>query len=282
MTWATFELYWTNCTGQIVLNNIWIIPDKTLLGNLGTASSPQWWHWVWCWPWYCWSICRGNFKNKFYTTLLWSKLWHCWWMFKIIHTSSGDCPRSQRGFHEGSKACNGASQEQRVQPVLGQNFHIPHHGAWRRPPRAQGGTSQKNSALFGEVEIPFRFQQGLVLPSIINVQVKDHSKTGKDEHLGSFAARISDMQEGKQPVSSFTFQTNFSGYRRVFLSDYSGREMRPASLFLKISKKWDAQWDGSPMCSLINPRNFPLPIPRIPSKKCDARPVRQKFQGNIL
>ena len=96
-------------------------------------------------------------------------------------------------------------------------------------------------ALFGEAEIPSRIQQSLVLSSIINLQVKDHSKTGKDEHLGSFAARVSDMQEGKQPVSSFTFQTNFSGYRRVFLSDYSGREMRPASLFLKISKKWDAQ-----------------------------------------
>ena len=27
--------------------------------------------------------------------------------------------------------------------------------------------------------------------------MKDHSKTGKDEHLGSFAARINDMQEGE-------------------------------------------------------------------------------------
>ena len=127
----------------------------------------------------------------------------------IIHTFSGDCPRSQRGFHEGSKACNGASQEQRVQPVLGQNFHIPHHGAWRRPPRAEGGTSQTNSALFGEVEIPFRFQQSLVLPSIINLQVKDHSKTGKDEHLGSFAARISDMQEGKHQFHLLLFKLTF-------------------------------------------------------------------------
>ena len=62
-------------------------------------------------------------------------------------------------------------------------------------------------ALFGEAEIPFRIQQGLVLPSIINVQVKDHSKTGKDEHLGSFAARINDMQEGKPTwiLCSFIF-----------------------------------------------------------------------------
>ena len=45
----------------------------------------------------------------------------------------------------------------------------------------------------------------------------------------------------KDTVSSFTLEIYFSGYRRVFLSDYSGREMRPASLFLKISKKWDAQ-----------------------------------------
>ena len=74
--------------------------------------------------------------------------------------------------------------------------------------------------------------------------MKDHSKTGKDEHLGSFAARINDMQEGKHgyfAVLFFTLKINFSGYRRVFLSDYSGREMRPASLFLKVSKKWDAQ-----------------------------------------
>ena len=28
-------------------------------------------------------------------------------------------------------------------------------------------------------------------------KVKDHSKTGKDEHLGSFAARINDIQEGE-------------------------------------------------------------------------------------
>ena len=98
------------------------------------------------------------------------------------------------------------------------------------------------------------------------------------------------MQEGKKTVSSFTFEINFSGYRRVFLSDYSGREMRPASLFLKISKKWDAQWDGSPMYSLFNPRNFPFPIPRIPSKKCDGpaseteiprkRPLVVRFRFN--
>ena len=91
--------------------------------------------------------------------------------------------------------------------------------------------------------------------------MKDHSKTGKDEHLGSFAARINDMQEGKHenfPVSSSNLQFNFfSGYRRVFLSDYSGREMRPASLFLKVSKKWDAQWDRSPNLDpcLTNPRD---------------------------
>merc|ERR1719206_709987 len=60
--------------------------------------------------------------------------------------------------------------------------------------------------------------------AILELKVKDHSKTGKDEHLGSFAARINDMQEG---------------YRQAFLSDYSGKELRPASLFLKVSKKWD-------------------------------------------
>ena len=76
-------------------------------------------------------------------------------------------------------------------------------------------------------------------------KVKDHSKTGKDEHLGSFAARINDMQEGESEhfetmkIFILEFLFYFSGYRRAFLSDYSGKELRPASLFLKVSKKWD-------------------------------------------
>ena len=84
----------------------------------------------------------------------------------------------------------------------------------------------------------------MILQDVFPTKVKDHSKTGKDEHLGSFAARINDMQEGEsehfETMKIFILEYFFSsGYRRAFLSDYSGKELRPASLFLKVSKKWD-------------------------------------------
>ena len=56
------------------------------------------------------------------------------------------------------------------------------------------------------------------------VQVKDHSHSNKDLHLGSFAARVEDMQEG---------------YRRAYLVDYTGKQLKPASLFLRIEKKFE-------------------------------------------
>jgi len=59
--------------------------------------------------------------------------------------------------------------------------------------------------------------------AILDLKVKDHSRSGKDQHLGSYAVRVIDMQEG---------------YRRAYLVDYSGRELKPASLFLKINKRW--------------------------------------------
>ena len=52
-----------------------------------------------------------------------------------------------------------------------------------------------------------------------SVQVKDHST---DLLLGSFVARVEDMQEG---------------YRRAYLVDTAGRQLKPASLFLRIEKK---------------------------------------------
>jgi len=59
--------------------------------------------------------------------------------------------------------------------------------------------------------------------AILDLKVKDHSRTGKDQHLGSYAIRIMDMQEG---------------YRRAYLIDYAGAELNPAALFLKINKRW--------------------------------------------
>merc|ERR1719481_1741134 len=58
--------------------------------------------------------------------------------------------------------------------------------------------------------------------AILDIKVKDHSRSGKDEHLGSFAARIKDLQQG---------------YRRAYLVDYAGRELKPASLFIKVVKQ---------------------------------------------
>lgn len=59
--------------------------------------------------------------------------------------------------------------------------------------------------------------------AILEFKVKDHSRSGKDQHLGSFAARVVDLQEG---------------YRRAYLVDYTGRELKPASLFVKVNKSW--------------------------------------------
>jgi len=69
------------------------------------------------------------------------------------------------------------------------------------------------------------FQFNIKLPdlAILDLKVKDHSRSGKDHHLGSFAARVADLQEG---------------YRRAYLVDYAGRELKPASLFIKVRKEW--------------------------------------------
>jgi Ca2+-binding EF-hand superfamily protein len=58
--------------------------------------------------------------------------------------------------------------------------------------------------------------------AFLELKVKDHSHSGKDQHLGSHASRLVDLQEG---------------YRRAYLFDYSGKELKPASLFVKINKR---------------------------------------------
>ena len=58
---------------------------------------------------------------------------------------------------------------------------------------------------------------------LVELKVKDHSHSGKDHHLGSFAVRVADMQQG---------------YRRAYLQDYTGKVLKPASLFLRIEKKF--------------------------------------------
>jgi len=69
------------------------------------------------------------------------------------------------------------------------------------------------------------FEFWLTAPELafLDIKVKDHSKSNKDHHLGSFAARVQDIQEG---------------YRRAYLEDYAGKQLKPASLFLRIEKKF--------------------------------------------
>jgi len=57
--------------------------------------------------------------------------------------------------------------------------------------------------------------------AILDLKVKDYSKSGADHHLGSVAIPIPLMQEG---------------YRRAYLVDYSGKKLNPASLFVKVEK----------------------------------------------
>ena len=71
-----------------------------------------------------------------------------------------------------------------------------------------------------------KFELYLTAPELafLELKVKDHSHSNKDLHLGSFAARVEDMQEG---------------YRRAYLVDYAGKQLKPASLFLRIEKKFE-------------------------------------------
>jgi len=69
----------------------------------------------------------------------------------------------------------------------------------------------------------FKFRLDVPDLAILELRVKDHSKLREDSHLGSAAVPVKYMMEG---------------YRRAFLVDYSGRELKPACLFLKITKKW--------------------------------------------
>jgi len=57
--------------------------------------------------------------------------------------------------------------------------------------------------------------------AILDLKVKDYSKSGADHHLGSVAVPVPLLQEG---------------YRRAYLVDYAGKKLNPASLFVKVEK----------------------------------------------
>jgi len=70
------------------------------------------------------------------------------------------------------------------------------------------------------------FKFNILVPdlALLELKVKDHSKSKSDQHLGSFAIPIKYLQEG---------------YRKATLSDYTGKELTPAAIFLKINKKFE-------------------------------------------
>jgi len=70
----------------------------------------------------------------------------------------------------------------------------------------------------------FKFRIRVPDLAILEMKIRDHSKSNKDQHLGSVAIPLRYMQQG---------------YRKASIVDYSGRELKPASLFLRIAKHWD-------------------------------------------
>jgi len=70
----------------------------------------------------------------------------------------------------------------------------------------------------------FKFSIRVPDLAVLEMKIKDHSKSNKDHHLGSVAVPLKYLQQG---------------YRKATLVDYSGRELKPASLFLRINKHWD-------------------------------------------
>jgi len=70
------------------------------------------------------------------------------------------------------------------------------------------------------------FKFNIIVPDLamLELKVKDHSRSKADQHLGSFAIPIRYLQEG---------------YRKATLVDYTGKELTPAAIFLKINKKFE-------------------------------------------
>lgn len=77
--------------------------------------------------------------------------------------------------------------------------------------------------------------------AFLEFRVKDYAKSGTDKDIGCFCSPLKMIQEGLCMVDSkSTFRcywskyATFSGYRRVPLQDYSGRDLTPASLLVHI------------------------------------------------
>jgi len=67
----------------------------------------------------------------------------------------------------------------------------------------------------------FKFHIQVPELALLELKVKDHSTRKKDQHLGSFAIPVIYMKEG---------------YRKAGLVDYSGKDLKPAALFLHVKK----------------------------------------------
>lgn len=65
----------------------------------------------------------------------------------------------------------------------------------------------------------FSFDVKVPQLAFLEFKVKDHSKSGRDQHIGSFATPLRNVKQG---------------YRRVHLEDYSGKSLSPACLLVHI------------------------------------------------
>ena len=88
----------------------------------------------------------------------------------------------------------------------------------------------------------FKFHVKVPQVAFIEFKVKDHSRSGSDKDIGSHVCPVEALQEGCLNTSLFLahFKKNISrffslGYRRVYLEDYSGKRLTPASLLVKIA-----------------------------------------------
>ena len=89
----------------------------------------------------------------------------------------------------------------------------------------------------------FKFHVKVPQLAFIEFKVKDHSRSGSDKEIGSHVCPVEALQEG-EIILCFLLQSKlfycfiqlfYTGYRRVYLEDYSGKRLTPASILVKIT-----------------------------------------------
>ena len=88
----------------------------------------------------------------------------------------------------------------------------------------------------------FKFHVKVPQLAFIELKVKDHSRSGSDKDIGAHVCPVEALQEGGtiNPFLNSKTTVGFHrvlliGYRRVYLEDYSGKRLTPASLLVKVA-----------------------------------------------